>query len=153
MGLRIWWAEADSNHRRRQPADLQSAPFGHLGICPNLSRRWESNPRPSAYKADAPPIELRRRSTIITQPIAGSRFCLSARAKSSSAPLELCRTGSTVSRLKYTQLHRFVNRSAAGHFTTRAKISTVPTGRGGELIFCGGMASRRKKSIREESFV
>ena len=25
----------DSNHRRRKPADLQSAPFGHSGICPN----------------------------------------------------------------------------------------------------------------------
>ena len=26
----------DSNHRRRKPADLQSAPFGHSGICPSL---------------------------------------------------------------------------------------------------------------------
>ncbi len=25
----------DSNHRRRKPADLQSAPFGHSGICPD----------------------------------------------------------------------------------------------------------------------
>ena len=24
----------DSNHRRRKPADLQSAPFGHFGIYP-----------------------------------------------------------------------------------------------------------------------
>jgi hypothetical protein len=24
----------DSNHRRRTPADLQSAPFGHSGITP-----------------------------------------------------------------------------------------------------------------------
>ena len=30
----IWWAKMDSNHRRRKPADLQSAPFGHSGICP-----------------------------------------------------------------------------------------------------------------------
>ena len=28
------WAEMDSNHRRRTPADLQSAPFGHSGIRP-----------------------------------------------------------------------------------------------------------------------
>lgn len=28
------WAELDSNQRRRKPADLQSAPVGHLGICP-----------------------------------------------------------------------------------------------------------------------
>ena len=29
-----WWWEADSNHRRVAPADLQSAPVGHLGIPP-----------------------------------------------------------------------------------------------------------------------
>ena len=28
------WAKMDSNHRRRKPADLQSAPFGLSGICP-----------------------------------------------------------------------------------------------------------------------
>ena len=28
------WVEMDSNHRRRKPADLQSAPFGHSGIHP-----------------------------------------------------------------------------------------------------------------------
>ena len=26
----------DSNHRRRKPAELQSAPFGHSGNCPFL---------------------------------------------------------------------------------------------------------------------
>lgn len=31
-----WWREVDSNHRRRKPADLQSAPVGRLGIPPNL---------------------------------------------------------------------------------------------------------------------
>ena len=31
----IWWREVDSNHRRREPADLQSAPVGRLGIPPN----------------------------------------------------------------------------------------------------------------------
>ena len=30
-----WWAKMDSNHRRYKPADLQSAPFGRSGICPN----------------------------------------------------------------------------------------------------------------------
>ena len=29
----------DSNHRRRKPADLQSAPFGHSGICPPQNLR------------------------------------------------------------------------------------------------------------------
>ena len=32
--LQTPWAQMDSNHRRRKPADLQSAPFGHSGICP-----------------------------------------------------------------------------------------------------------------------
>ena len=38
-----WWAELDSNQRRRKPADLQSAPFGHFGIYPLL--RGTSNLR------------------------------------------------------------------------------------------------------------
>src|SRR5919201_2819241 len=29
-----WWREKDSNLRRREPADLQSAPFGRSGIPP-----------------------------------------------------------------------------------------------------------------------
>ena len=33
-----WWREVDSNHRRRKPADLQSAPVGRLGIPPIVSR-------------------------------------------------------------------------------------------------------------------
>src|SRR3546814_11966188 len=32
-----WWREVDSNHRRRKPADLQSAPVGRLGIPPTKS--------------------------------------------------------------------------------------------------------------------
>ncbi len=31
-----WWREVDSNHRRHEPADLQSAPVGRLGIPPKL---------------------------------------------------------------------------------------------------------------------
>ena len=57
----------DSNHRRRKPADLQSAPFGHSGTCPlhccnvcfkKKSGRRDSNPRPSAWKANALSTEL-----------------------------------------------------------------------------------------------
>ena len=33
------WAKMDSNHRRRKPADLQSAPFGHSGICPYFTAK------------------------------------------------------------------------------------------------------------------
>ena len=33
----LWWREVDSNHRRHEPADLQSAPVGRLGIPPNSS--------------------------------------------------------------------------------------------------------------------
>ena len=58
------WEEMDSNHRRRTPADLQSAPFGHSGIFPIFSQllypppelwsRWrDSNPRPRDYKSRA----------------------------------------------------------------------------------------------------
>src|SRR5262249_61867772 len=36
--LRKWWGEEDLNPRRRSPADLQSAPFGHLGISPLVLR-------------------------------------------------------------------------------------------------------------------
>ncbi len=32
---RIWWREKDSNLRRRTPSDLQSDPFGRLGIPPH----------------------------------------------------------------------------------------------------------------------
>src|SRR5690348_8884 len=42
MSLKIdgnkWWGEEDLNLRRRSPADLQSAPFGHLGISPPAPR-------------------------------------------------------------------------------------------------------------------
>ena len=31
-----WWREVDSNHRRHEPADLQSAPVGRLGIPPKF---------------------------------------------------------------------------------------------------------------------
>src|SRR5881396_196449 len=34
--LSQWWGGEDLNPRRRLPADLQSAPFGHLGTSPNL---------------------------------------------------------------------------------------------------------------------
>ena len=37
--LRGWWREVDSNHRRRKPADLQSAPVGRLGIPPVFQNR------------------------------------------------------------------------------------------------------------------
>ena len=51
------WAKMDSNHRRRKPADLQSAPFGH-SCFNNESGRRGSNPRPSAWKANALSTEL-----------------------------------------------------------------------------------------------
>src|SRR6266513_6066041 len=62
-----WWGGEDLNPRRRTPADLQSAPFGHLGTSPHppacdgnplKSWRWREdlNPRPTAYKAVALPL-------------------------------------------------------------------------------------------------
>ncbi len=38
--VRHKWEEMDSNHRRRTPADLQSAPFGHSGIFPIFFNNW-----------------------------------------------------------------------------------------------------------------
>src|SRR5882672_8677431 len=37
----------DSNHRRRKPADLQSAPVGHLGNLPAQSSRKRSAIKPN----------------------------------------------------------------------------------------------------------
>ena len=37
--IRRWWAELDSNQRRRKPADLQSAPFDRSGTYPFSVRR------------------------------------------------------------------------------------------------------------------
>ena len=58
-----WWRGEDSNLRRRQPTDLQSAPFGRFGTPPAPSWSWrtDSNRRPPAYKAGALPVELRQR--------------------------------------------------------------------------------------------
>ena len=39
----VWWAGKDSNLGRHKPADLQSAPVGHLGTCP-------PTPAPDTYK-------------------------------------------------------------------------------------------------------
>ena len=53
---KVVWAKMDSNHRRHKPADLQSAPFGHSGICPtllSLSLLSDSNQRPRDYKSRA----------------------------------------------------------------------------------------------------
>jgi hypothetical protein len=40
-----WWREVDSNHRRHEPADLQSAPVGRLGIPPVFEAVLDQNQR------------------------------------------------------------------------------------------------------------
>ncbi len=53
------WVQMDSNHRRQEPTDLQSVPFGHSGMYPNafasifLSLLSDSNQRPRDYKSRA----------------------------------------------------------------------------------------------------
>ncbi len=42
LAWRDWWREVDSNHRRRKPADLQSAPVGRLGIPPVVAQTRET---------------------------------------------------------------------------------------------------------------
>ena len=54
---------------KAEPADLQSAPFSHSGIPPNMmdkywSWREESNPQPADYKSAALPVELRQHYTM-----------------------------------------------------------------------------------------
>ena len=61
----MWWREEDSNLRSSQgAADLQSAAINHSAISPNEPNRWswrrDLNPRPSDYKSDALPTELRQ---------------------------------------------------------------------------------------------
>ena len=54
-----WWREVDSNHRRHEPADLQSAPVGRLGIPPVFQPFFLQNQREIGRKAflrTEPPI-------------------------------------------------------------------------------------------------
>ena len=60
----VWWAGKDSNLGRHKPADLQSAPFGHLGTCPRYfivldqsnpaHRRRAHRPTAQQRQADLP---------------------------------------------------------------------------------------------------
>ena len=59
---RGWWGEEDSNLRRHEPTDLQSAPFGRLGISPEPVRilhlvidRWTSLGRLELAEGIEPP--------------------------------------------------------------------------------------------------
>ena len=63
------WAVTDSNRRRRMPADLQSAPVGHLGNRPRKTVQatlWKSKPtmgiEPITYRLQSgcSAVELRR---------------------------------------------------------------------------------------------
>ena len=46
-----WWREVDSNHRRRKPADLQSAPVGRLGIPPVATPETSKQPAILTWRA------------------------------------------------------------------------------------------------------
>ena len=65
LAITMWWREEDSNLRSSQgAADLQSAAINHSAISPDEPNRWswrrDLNPRPSDYKSDALPTELRQ---------------------------------------------------------------------------------------------
>ena len=55
-----WWGGKDSNLRRHQPTDLQSALVDRLSTSPRLSHLWswreESNLQPGDYKSPALPL-------------------------------------------------------------------------------------------------
>ena len=74
---RFWWEGVDSNHRRRQPADLQSAPFSHLGTLPCFKWSWwtDLNPRPADYKSAALPTELHQLEANDRYNNKGTVFC------------------------------------------------------------------------------
>ena len=62
-----WWGK-DSNLRRRKPADLQSAPVGHLGTPPEFRKTAAWNPEQDMHptptsRADG---ENRTRNLLIT---------------------------------------------------------------------------------------
>ncbi len=62
--LILWWREVDSNHRRHEPADLQSAPVGRLGIPPKirLCRPTSNRPRGSVSRGMTEPVIVRSRT-------------------------------------------------------------------------------------------
>ena len=60
-GPGAWWREVDSNHRRRKPADLQSAPVGRLGIPPETSPIFWRQARPPSIASRPPPQTLKRK--------------------------------------------------------------------------------------------
>ena len=51
------WARMDSNHRRHKPADLQSAPFGHSGNFPYVSKPLSLTPPCRLRKVFLEPME------------------------------------------------------------------------------------------------
>ena len=51
------WEKMDSNHRRYKPADLQSAPFGHSGNFPYVSKPLSLNSTVSAPQGFLEPME------------------------------------------------------------------------------------------------
>ena len=59
-----WWREVDSNHRRHEPADLQSAPVGRLGIPPKFVCAFtcsNDRPRGSTREGVTEPVIVRSR--------------------------------------------------------------------------------------------
>src|SRR3990170_2988079 len=89
-----WWGGEDLNPRRHPPADLQSAPFGHLGTSPRYraiqghellsawkiwSWREDLNPRPADYKSAALPLSYasdRQNSILVFEDSSVKRFFL-----------------------------------------------------------------------------
>ena len=81
---RVWWREVDLNHRRSwtgrftvcslwplgHPSDNFSCGLRARGMSgTEWSWRWESNPRPAAYKAAALPTELHQPALPTTCPV------------------------------------------------------------------------------------
>src|SRR5690606_23739879 len=77
----VWWRGEESNLRRREPADLQSAPFGRFGTSPVRTHAYGKNAWAAQHRSVSR-VETERRETRglrIAACLVGSRRFVSIR--------------------------------------------------------------------------
>lgn len=62
-----WWGEEDSNLRRHEPTDLQSAPFDHSGISPCGENRIRLDGSPAALALNGEGVTFIMRNAVLCQ--------------------------------------------------------------------------------------
>ena len=83
-----WWREVDSNHRRREPADLQSAPVGRLGIPPDFVLQPSS--RQEVDDCGHPALRPSGRATYASRSRSFRTICRTAAGRSGRLPVRPC---------------------------------------------------------------